>query len=363
MSSPGKGEVRPDLPWLTIARFPAALWVLVHHTWGSLAPLFPEGIVRDAGERVVSRGGLAVAFFFILSGFILAWVHPEIEPADRKRFYLARFARIWPVYMLSLLVALPIFVDQIHEMLVLHPGAPGWARAAVRGAASLLFLQAWQPNLTLFWNVAAWSLSCEAFFYLLFPFLLPRLRALGGGGLWIAIALCLLPMAGRFALYRAWPTLHLNFNPLVRLPEFVAGICLALLFRRGFRIDPRLAVLSALGVVVPAIVADQTFPWLVVMHAAFLGTLAALASSRTVSSGPFLGSLVVLGQASFALYLLHAPLALYLLPRLPEGPVGWFAYLAVVLVVSWMAYRWLEMPARKWILSVASRGGRPTKPA
>ena len=140
------------------------------------------------------RGGyLAVTTFFVLSGFVLAhnYASTAWNAGSLRRYAAARFARIYPVYFLSLLVVAPfIAADR----------TPAKARFV---AAHGLLVQAWLGHIPVNWNTPAWSLSCEMFFYLSFPLaaallgragmarhagsggggLLPHARALGGGRL------------------------------------------------------------------------------------------------------------------------------------------------------------------------------------
>ena len=108
----------------------------------------------------LSNGYLAVALFFLLSGFILSYTY-EGHVEGRKEFasfWEARFARIYPVYFLALLLALPF-----------------QHRLTLGSASSVIFMvQAWNPlhrEWAGSWNYPAWSLSVEAFFYVFFPFI------------------------------------------------------------------------------------------------------------------------------------------------------------------------------------------------
>ena len=97
--------MRPNLPPLTSLRFFAASGVVIFH-YNLTSPVFPK--------VVASFGYEAVTFFFVLSGFILAYAH-GIPGAgmnvSAKQFFIARFVRIWPVYALSIsMVVLLLFV-------------------------------------------------------------------------------------------------------------------------------------------------------------------------------------------------------------------------------------------------------------
>ncbi|MDX6231026.1 MAG: hypothetical protein QOI76_4416, partial [Frankiales bacterium] len=98
-----RGEGQPRLPALTGLRFVAALAVVLSH--------FSEQRLVDVPRRLVTfldGGRTAVSLFFVLSGFVLAYNYAHLSTTDqRRRFYVARFARIYPVVLLALLVAVP----------------------------------------------------------------------------------------------------------------------------------------------------------------------------------------------------------------------------------------------------------------
>src|SRR5258708_16733949 len=117
-----------------------------------------------------------------------------------------------------------------------------------------LLLQAWVPLAALAWNSVAWSLSDEAFFYLLFPFLKKRFQKIGLPGLaGIALACWAVSLALSWT-YLLLKRVHLQvidadalnafwlnavqFHPFARLPEFLLGMsfgAMSLKFRRAAR--------------------------------------------------------------------------------------------------------------------------------
>jgi peptidoglycan/LPS O-acetylase OafA/YrhL len=156
---------RPRLPAVTSFRFFAAFHVVIFHFQAMKVYLGPVWF-----QKLSSIGYVGVSFFFVLSGFILVYTYAG-RPLKLGQFWRARFARIYPAYAFSLLLTGPFF---FYAMLKFDIPFFVWPKAHAKLVVALVLglLQAWVPQAALAWNSVAWSLSVEAFFYLLFPFLL-----------------------------------------------------------------------------------------------------------------------------------------------------------------------------------------------
>jgi len=351
-------EKRPRLPALTGLRFFAALWVVMLHYAGSrpgALPSFP----------LLSRGWLGVNMFFVLSGFILAYTGLNGATLRRthRAFWWARFSRIYPAYLLALAVA---FTPLVHEWRYLaHP----WAVML----STPLLLQSWMPFDTRYWNPPGWSLSVEALFYLGFPFLAPAVARLSRPRLLILIAPLWLIALTLPALYSAAVAspIVLYVNPLLRLPEFLIGICAGCVFARDQRRLPRWAAPVSLGALLGIVAVAALAPASVddaLTHGALDPLFALLFYVLAWQAGPVarcfsLPAVVVLGEASYSLYLLHVPLwdCLTLAaakPAIaPAGPAQSPVLMgAVVLAVaaSLLCHQFVEIPARRALMQRAS---------
>lgn len=210
---------------LTSLRFFAAAAVVVHH--------FNPHIGRYKVEAF-ALGAHGVSFFFVLSGFILIYVYPKLGNWDEiKRFWLARFARIWPVHALTTFIALWVLWAHYGR----DAGFLFW-----HGLPSLAMVQTWFPlnhyNYSI--NGPSWSIATETFFYLMFPLLILGFQFNWAwklaGALAVAIVLVLIATAANMPWHDpnrlADAQTLLYMFPVGRLFEFVAGMCAGLLWFR-----------------------------------------------------------------------------------------------------------------------------------
>ena len=125
---------------LTGLRFVAALAVFVHHTRGHF------GLPKS----VFPLGAAGVSFFFVLSGFILTYVYYDRlkTRAEIWRFYFTRWARIWPLHIVTLVLFLFVVQNSL--------GEEPW-----KVIGSALLVQSWIPNFEWVFagNGVSWSIS------------------------------------------------------------------------------------------------------------------------------------------------------------------------------------------------------------
>jgi hypothetical protein len=157
-----------SVPALTGVRFCAALLVVLCHfwffsgsSWIARTPLWFTALVRI--------GSIGVGVFFTLSGYILMMVYGGADftiPKVRHDFWVARLARVYPAYLLSLLVTTPFVLGHRFAGRTLFRGT---IDCLVSFGSSAMMIQAWIPALSRTWNGPGWSLSAEAFFLSLVP--------------------------------------------------------------------------------------------------------------------------------------------------------------------------------------------------
>ena len=357
--------VKERLSALTGVRFLAALIVLIYHVFRH-DPNLPA-LFRD----VIGKGYIGVGLFFILSGFVLGYNYAP--PGGRvnvplRKFYAARLARVYPNYLLAFLLFAPL----VWLRPVLKPG-----QGVLTAVSTLTLTQTWF-NLNE-WNVPGWSLSNEAFFYVLFPFLVgwvgpmaPRKWAILGVGAWL-LAL-LLPAA--YVLLQVPDTWEdvVRFHPVARIPEFLLGVILSRVFvQRDAEASRRfVGFLRAASVISVLCIAaswleGKTIPR-VFYHNGLVDPLWALAiySLATAQTTPLArwlssGWMVLLGESSYSLYILQSPIyvlmkgawavmvyrGLSLADRADHDYRFLAIYLAAVIGISVVVFRCFEVPARQ----------------
>ena len=360
---------------LTGLRWLAAFWVFGYHmqNFGPLPPPF---------DLPVELGYLGVTFFFVLSGFVLTWsMRPNVRIST---FYTRRFARIWPAHMVALLLAIPVFYTLAAEP------PHSWVKTLSIPILllSVLLLQGFSrdPAILFSGNPAAWTLSCEALFYALHPFLGRLLRrATRRGALIVAVVIIAVAFSYRGLTYvgsgqwaEAVPV------PFERIPEFALGMAIAWAFAQGWR--PRIPVpiawaLFALVMGGLTVVPRQQIPVLSDIAGLFMNEFATLACALLIIAivNASLGGrrswlahpwMVRLGNWSYTFYLLHATV-IYAVLNIIGGSRGptmsnfvWGTGIFVVaLALSAAIHYWVEVPAERRIrdwkdrrdLAVASR--------
>ncbi|MED5499548.1 MAG: acyltransferase [Pseudomonadota bacterium] len=236
------------LEWL---RFLLGLYIVIFHTLHN----YPS--IRDWSHYVTDIGFFSTSAFFVLSGFLLTHVYLDSSYQMReppRSFWLKRFSNLYPIHIGSLLLAMA--VSALVGYLAIAPGdsdislrfvvydvnndigqldwkslnhTMGSLETGINLLLNFTLLHAWNP-LYLTFNPPSWSISALFFFYLTFPWLAPRLRRVlhpRRAMLLVNLVYLIPPLYVILTTdYGVPETGILHRNPLIRLPEFAAGILL-----------------------------------------------------------------------------------------------------------------------------------------
>jgi len=375
LDAPRSAPLARHLNPLTGIRIIAAAAIVEGHSW--------EYWGTDGAFLLGMSLQHGVSMFFVLSGFILAYSYPTLGDVRARHFVLARFARVWPMHLFSTLVLFLLVPSALGEL-----WQPGEFFTILH---YITLTHAWYPTWQNFlaFNGVAWSISVEAAFYLTFPLWIANWGKLN----WLKLPLACAPLiimiqyanGGALSAEPKAPGITLqgllHFSPLARLPEFVFGVVVGDLwtkrrFEWGFSISSAAeflagaALLLAVGYAYnfahdPRVIQffgpagafwieqngfTPVFVAFIFVMASSTGLLARILGCKPI---------VILGEVSFSVYLLHSILLRYYesFPGLiVKHPSAWLAlYWIGVLAMSYLAFEFVETPARAWITKKHAR--------
>lgn len=365
---------------LTIIRFFAALCVFFDHYAAEILKPAPFFI-----RNLLDRGSAGVTLFFILSGFLLVMVYaPRAEQGkiDVKKFYLARVARIYPAYLFALVISVP--------WMIIWVKANGWGtglQLPVYILTKLTMTDAWyslasDPYKSAVWLLQGWSLTCEGFFYLLFPFMLPilmKLKTRELGWLFVAslvwVSVWNAEMDPRFNDYPALLG-KLSLVPIFRIGDFIMGMVVAKLMIDSQRLSETIAKyrLHLVGLVIvfqmltpESIPSEPLFIFVRVLYCLLIASVGVgfVVKLKETRSSKWKDRLVLLGESSFALYLIQSFVAdgsrivfakFFGIPN--DAWQQWAAFLLLLVtstIASVFMFRFVETPSRVFLTKRFSR--------
>ena len=338
---------------LTSIRGVAALWIVLHHFWPQTSGQTPF---------FIAKGYLAVDLFFILSGVVLYLVYSNAIRSgkfDIRQFFLKRFARLYPLHLVTMILAIIVLcigpwvgfegrelTYDLGQMIVLH----------------LTLLHAWGMTETGGLNYPSWSISAEAFAYLLFPILafitLKSRYVLIGAfailGSFIIGTQIFWPMELRNPTdAMVFTRLENDFGILRILPEFFLGLVIA---RHSHTLKAcGVACFVGLGLIGLGLFLNLDAMVLIGFVVTLWWCLAANPTTPRIFQR--------LGEISYSIYMSHALVQIVGFKLIEtclgysDGAVpSWYILpmLLATILVSVGLYLCCERPARHWILTFST---------
>jgi peptidoglycan/LPS O-acetylase OafA/YrhL len=365
---------------LDVLRGIASLSVVVWHWQNFFAFEVKEGNFRVDRQPFFEglflfykQGAIAVDLFFCLSGFVFYWLYAEaisssspqeiaVKPITLKKFAIRRFARLYPLHLITLLAVVLIQIAL--------PNSPQ-ALAFYRNNdlyhlfLNLFLLNSWGFEKGYSFNTPVWSISVEVLLYGLF------------------FALCrLLPVRLIYLLGMAVFGLVVERSLSIEIGRgllaFFLGGCTFLIYDRIVKVESIHSVVQVLPhltiifwiVTIVAIredwMTDYTFPLRPFFKSGLLLflrivliplSILSLVTLETVK-GKLGRPWAMLGNISYSVYLLHFPLQLVVMGTITTfsinrqvllSPLSFLCFFAVLIPLSLVSYRYFEMPAQKFL--------------
>lgn len=334
MNSSDQGRLLP----LDSLRAIAALAVLLYH--------YTRGYEEIVGPHSApvpgfAFGYLGVELFFVISGFVIAWtLQRSVSLAD---FAFGRIARLYPAYLACAAITGMVIFGFGFNPTNIQTSDVAWN--AVIGLPLLVNAN----NL----DASYWTLGIEVSFYVMaaaFTYGLPKLRLEIFCIVWLVASMAarvLFPEAIRLQLLLAS-----DFSPL-----FVAG---AMLFALSQTKRPDWLTFVAFGVAIVMFFIGADPRWIRLAYGTVLCLFVALvfgAASGRLSPLLNLRPLVLLGQASYSLYLIHQIVGYWIisnLERLGLPPLSAIATAAIAAILAALGLRdWVEVPVQRLLRNAA----------
>lgn len=344
---------RPEpIPALTGLRIIGAAWVALFH----FQPMLYEAWSGfRAIEPVLGIGDYGVPLFFILSGYIIWHNYARrdlLSPRATARFIWRRFARLWPVNLLTQILAVPLILWSVVAVNYWGAPIPGWLSVGGWLGSALMVggLDDAQPVFA--WNQPSWTLTGEMFAYVVFPAVLAvalLVRVERGRHRWPWLIAAL---AVAVALKMPWD--DFPFRWIVDLVIiFLVGVMLRIAGRpqRFSWLTGALQIAAPLGLLVVSYVGPGTL---------IIPLLAVWVWSLSAPSGPIVAlfstrPFQIAGLSSYSLYMLHWVLFGYLSlwlyynewARADLLPVYVVVAFVALAIGSWALWKFVEAPARE----------------
>lgn len=343
------------LDQLTGLRYFAALLVFLSHLQWKGSP--------DFFVKVFEQGYVGVSFFFMLSGFVLSYSYGKKivdQKISQKKYMLLRLARLTPLHFATAapFVFLSIYKSDFNFL---------------KTGLNLMYLQSWVPSSSFYFslNAPSWSLSDEMFFYFCF-FSLAFCSSKRLMTICFVLLAIVFAFAGLFSLYLSGAKIYgsqtlahwlFYIFPGFRLVEFLVGMLFYRLWNTGFRLNSRLIIPSYI-LLVGAMYFAESVPEAFRYSMYYLPIIGLFFYAHLNQSGVVVRfystkPLVLLGNASFAFYLIHQPLIPYVNKAIGSFDLsnGLFFLIAMVFIstISIFVYLLYERKMEFYLKSVVSK--------
>lgn len=336
------------LEQLTFTRFLAAISIVIFH-YGGKSFIFNNPNV----DFIFRNANICVSYFFILSGFVMMLAYGAKSHISPLVYFKNRFARIYPVYFLAILLTLFI---QVKTKTIDLPGL----------FLNVFMIQSWLPGEFLSFNPPGWSLSVELVFYAVFPFVFNKVlqkspikkSVLFIVLFWIFSQLFIQTL---FLFYPGSTLTRMDGNPLMHLNEFLIGNLVAFLFMKKSQKEEGnydFQILILFGMILLAL----KFPFGLhynngLMAILFVPLIVLISLNNGIITKIFRKkAFVFLGEISYGIYILQCPIyslfSAYSVNKylhITDPTIVFLLRFIILIIVSGLSYIYIEKPIKNII--------------
>lgn len=342
------------LEQITFTRFIASISIVIYHYGLKIFPFNHPDI-----SFLFRSANIGVSYFFVLSGFVMIIAYGNKDKISFIDYLQKRFARLYPVYLLAILI-----------LLLFQMARPAPNKVDFEGLiVNLTMTQSWFPGYALSFNYPGWSLSVEVFFYLTFPFLYNLVYKKFGFKKTIIPVLLVFLLSQLFfhyllysPFYKGFPSRSHDvffFFPLMHFNEFLIGN-LAALFFLDAKLRKRNYDILIIGIMALLFLVLK-FKFGMNYHNGMLAVLfVPLVFFISLNNGllttlskmrPF----VFLGEISYGIYILQVPIFSWgnaimktkYFDFISNSELIFTINLTVLIVFAGISYQYLETPLRE----------------
>ncbi|MFV0530360.1 MAG: acyltransferase family protein [Flavobacteriales bacterium] len=359
---------------LTSLRFFFALMIFLMHSFYEVSEetfIGNQASIEKMFNSFFKYGHVGVTFFFVLSGFILAYNYQD-RLLEKKvsifDFYVYRIARIYPLHLFLLgTVVLTNFGGVFGDFSI---------KKGLIFISKLTLTQSFIPSHKFYFSYAGitWSISCEMFFYFMLPFLVwlffykIKRKKIRYTFLFIT---CLYVIIVGELLQGVWKFNFLYANPLIRVVDFLIGIFLFNIYRE-LKVNKDLnrynfTILEIVSVglffvfvyfqdSIPSQYHYAIFYWIPISFIILIFSFQKGFLSKILSHS----ILIFLGEISFSFYMLHYSVIGMVIPLSKKMGItnGYLIILIIFFIaifVSYLGYKLIEMPCNRYLRKAAKK--------